>query len=365
MLTGRYNHLNRVVNNHTPMAVDARTWAAILGENGWRTGYFGKFHMGDQPERPGFAEIASYIGQGRYVDCPFEVDGVTTPTTGWVDDVTTDFALDFIDRHAAERFAMFVGFKSPHVPRTPPARLADRFPGIHNVPAANRTAFVPFDPDPQVYQPTDAELRAYSQVIVGADENLGRILDALDARGLAEDTVVIFVSDNGYFLGDHSRSDKRLAYEESLRIPFVVRYPRRAPAGVHRDAIVLNLDLAPTILGLAGVAIPTRMQGHDLTPLLGDAAATVRDSFLYEYFFERNFDSPTIVGLRREHDVLVTYPGHPRWVQMFDLDGDALELHNLAPRAAQATHLQEMRAALGAAKTATAYVVPPTADTPP
>ena len=183
---------------------------------------------------------------------------------------------------------------------------------------------------------------------------------------LAEDTVVVFASDNGFFLGDHRRAHKRLAYEESISgSPSSWRYPRLGLAGTHVDGMVLNIDLAPTLLGFAGIEAPASMQGRDLAPLLDGSAAEVRSEFLYEYFFERNYDSPTIVALRRERDVLVTYPGHPAWAELFDLDADPHQVENLAQAAGSAALLQELQGGLAAAKAATGYVVPPTAHDPP
>jgi arylsulfatase A-like enzyme len=117
-LTGRYNHLNGVANNQTPFPVTNVTYATLLRAAGYRTGYFGKWHMARQRERPGFDEHASYIGQGAYHDATFVVDGVDTPTTGWVDDVSTGYAIEFIRRHAAGPFLLVLGFKS----RTPRPR---------------------------------------------------------------------------------------------------------------------------------------------------------------------------------------------------------------------------------------------------
>jgi arylsulfatase A-like enzyme len=201
-------------------------------------------------------------------------------------------------------------------------------------------------------------------VIAGADENLGKILDTLDELHLAEDTVVVFASDNGYMLGDHSRDDKRVAYEESIRIPLVIRYPRLAGAGTHIDSIVLNTDFAPTLLALAGVPVPDSMQGGDWRGLLAGTTTSLRSQFLYEYFYEDGFDIPTIVGLRTESHKLVTYPGHVAWVELFDDLADRHEITNLAPLAADAALLQTMRDQLAAEKTGVDYQVPPGADTP-
>ena len=129
-LTGRYGHFNGVVNNHTPFPADNVTHARLLQQAGYRTAYVGKWHMGSQHgQRPGFDYSASFIGQGRYVDCPFEINGKETPTKGWVDDVSTDFAIQFIREQKDQPFLLAVGFKSAHGPFDPPDRLKDAYAG--------------------------------------------------------------------------------------------------------------------------------------------------------------------------------------------------------------------------------------------
>src|SRR5947199_7876168 len=144
-LTGRYSHLNGVANNHTPFPTDSVTHATLLRAAGYATGYVGKFHMdGQRGQRPGFDYSASFIGQGRYVDCPFEVNGVPTQTKGWVDDVAADFAVEFLKKHKGGPFSLVVGFKAPHGPFDPPERLKTRFEGEAPRPPVNAKAVPPY-----------------------------------------------------------------------------------------------------------------------------------------------------------------------------------------------------------------------------
>src|SRR5262245_39045419 len=146
-LTGRYSHNNGVANNHTPFPVEntATTWSALLRQAGYATGYVGKFHHGQMPgKRPGFDYSASFLGQGRYTDCPFEINGVTTPTTGWVDDVSTDFAIDFIKKNKQQPFAVVVGFKAAHGPFDPPPRLTEKYAGKEARPVPNQGLPAPY-----------------------------------------------------------------------------------------------------------------------------------------------------------------------------------------------------------------------------
>jgi arylsulfatase A-like enzyme len=340
-LTGRYNHLNGVANNHTPFPTNSVTHATVLRAAGYKTGYIGKWHMGNQRgQRPGFDFSASYIAHGRYGDCPFEINGVPEPTKGWVDDVSTDFAIDFMRTNKSGPFLLVVGFKSPHGPRTPPDRLKNAFTGEVYRPAVNKDARPPYlagSSKPaanRVAEPatTDRQLN-YFRCIAGADENLGRLLATLDELGLAENTMVVYTSDNGYYLGDHGLGDKRSAYEESIRIPLLLRYPKLGGKGLVVDESILNVDLAPTFIDFAGLKVPTQMQGRTWRPLLerkliGEKTGW-RSAFFYEYFYERNFAVPTLFAVRTDAAKLIKYKDHDDWTELFDLAKDPYEMKNL------------------------------------
>lgn len=345
VLTGRYSHLNGIINNRTPFPLDAWTFARGLQQAGYTTAYFGKWHMGPQTERPGFDEFASFIGQGKYIDCPLLVNGQRTPTSGWVDDVTTGYAVDFLRRQTADRpFFLWLGFKSPHGPRGG-ANLPERLRSLYaaeasrpvpnlGVPAIYNADREPSGPGRNQRAPVDAPavLTAhldYMRHIAGVDENVGRVLEALEAGGLAGRTVVVFTSDNGYYLGEHQLGDKRSAYEESLRVPLLIRWPGGAAPSV-QDAIALNIDLAPTFLDVAGISAPASVQGRSLRPLLaGRPPAGWRRSFFYEYFKEANFAAPTVLATRTTTAKLITYPGHEEWTEVFELESDPYETRNL------------------------------------
>ncbi|MGH8020981.1 MAG: sulfatase-like hydrolase/transferase, partial [Opitutaceae bacterium] len=295
-LTGRYTHSHGVAGNYTSFPPDAANHGSLLRKAGYATAYIGKWHMGDGGgQRPGFEHSASYRGHGRCHDPVFEVDGREVATKGWVDDVATDFAIDFIRKNRSRPFSMAVGFKSPHAEFVPPARLRTTFAGEELGPPPNwnnpaiylgrvqlvQSATIKPGGNRRVDDPLD-----YFRVIAGIDENVGRLLATLDELGLADDTMVIYSSDNGYHLGDHGIGDKRSAYEESMRVPLLVRYPRlREMRGVTDDAMVLNIDLAPTLLDFAGAPPDPSMQGRSWRPILERRANTIRDQFLYEYFF--------------------------------------------------------------------------------
>ena len=350
-LTGRYSHHNGVVNNHTPLGADQATHASLLRAAGYTTAYFGKWHCDGQRDRPGFDHAASYVGQGRFVDCPILVNGVQTPTTGWIDDVMTDMTIEFLKKQkgADKPFNVVLGFKSPHGPRQPPERAKARFAGETLRPVPSLDDGVPYRTKPEV--PNRRQARAgtgegilsYFRCVSAIDDCLGRVLDAVDEAGLAENTVVVFTSDNGYFFGEHGLGDKRAAYEESIRIPLLVRFPKRIKPGTTIDAAVLNIDYAPTLLDLAGVKVPESVQGRTWLPLLDGKTDGWRDGFLYEYFFENKFKTPTMTAFRTPTAKLVAYPRHAEWTELYDLANDPYELKNLVGDPAHAALEKSMR----------------------
>jgi arylsulfatase A-like enzyme len=342
VLTGRYNHLNGIIGNSQPLPVDTANFAKQLQKAGYSTGYCGKFHMDSQRERPGFDYVASFIGQGKYVDCPIIFNGKQTPTQGWVDDVSTDYAIKFLDQQTKDKpFFLWLGFKSPHGPRGG-ENLPQRVQGLYadkdsrGVPNLEVPAIFNRDQQDATNRPrrdnksADGN-RAYMRHITAIDECVGRVLDALEKNGQAANTVIIVTSDNGYYLGEHQLGDKRSAYDESLRVPLLVHLPGNdAKRGATSDALVLNIDYAPTILDLAGAEPLPEAQGRSLRPLLaGEMPKDWRTSFLYEYFKEPNFVSPTVLALRTATHKLITYPGHDEWTEVFDLVNDPYELKNL------------------------------------
>ena len=379
-LTGRYNHLNGIANNHTPFPEASVTHASLLRAAGYTTGYIGKWHMGNQRgPRPGFDYSASFVGQGRYVDCPVEINGESTPTKGWIDDVSTDYAIAFLREHRAQPFSLVVGFKACHGPTTPPERAANRFADQKARRVPNLGLRAPFRDEADIPAAKAAPAAAtgpevavnlnYFRCVSAADDNLGRLLTTLDELGLAEDTVVVFTSDNGYYQGEHNLGDKRSLYDESLRIPLLVRYPRAIARGRLADELVLNVDLAPTFLDLAGVPAPHEMQGRSWRPLFaardGAPRPPWREAFLAEYFQETGYpQTPTMVAVRTTGAKLIRYTGHDDWTELFDLAADPYETRNLARDPAHAALRARLEATFAQEAAAVTYTVPAYADQP-
>ena len=242
---------------------------------------------------------------------------------------------------------LVVGFKAPHGPFEPPKRWANAFANEAAQARARTSASRPASTqdlgkkNAEVGEKVPVNLN-YFRCIAGVDDNLGKILDALDRLKLTENTVVVYSSDNGYYLGEHTLGDKRSGYDESLRIPLLVRYPKSGLKGVTRDDMVLNIDLAPTFLDLAGVAIPKEMHGKSWKPLLVKETPKepFRASFFYEYFREGGgqkaakpgvggFNTPTMTGVRTTTHKLLKYRDRPEWTELFDLTADPYETRNL------------------------------------
>jgi arylsulfatase A-like enzyme len=352
LVTGQYGHVNGVTNNHTPHPEGNLSVAALLRPAGYVSGYFGKWHHGNQSgKRPGFDTSASFVGQGKYFDCPIEVDGVATPSKGFVDDVTTEYASNFIKANKDKPFLMILGFKTCHGPFTPPPRNEKDYQGAlaRNVPNFGVPAiYAAAGPNGPKGKQTDAKEVPTNlgmfRGINSVDDNVGKLLRLLDELKLAEDTVFVFSSDNGYYLGEHNLGDKRTAYEESLRIPMLLRYPRKVKAGRTDDRMVLNIDPAATFLDLAGQPVPAAMHGRSWKPLLEEQPSSWRDSYFYCYFHEKGFNAPLTTAVRTTDAKLIRYPGHEEWTEVFDLKADPYELKNLAADPAYADLRKKLEA---------------------
>ena len=381
-LTGCYGHVNGVRNNQTPFPVDNVTHASLLRQAGYVTGYVGKWHMDRQSgQRPGFDYSASFVGQGQYSDCPFEINGQATPTKGWVDDVSTDYAEQFIRQQGNKPFLLVLGYKTCHGPFTPPPRHADTYGdaqarAVPNLAtkaiyrqdggegaAKSKRAKTPGNPAAPVAGGGVPTNLGMFRCIAAVDDNIGRLLKLLDELGLADDTLVVFGSDNGYYLGEHGLGDKRSAYEESLRIPLLVRYPRLQAKGKLVDQMVLNIDLAPTLLDFAGVAVPKQMHGRSWRPLLeGRSADDWRRSYFYCYFREAQYDIPPVTAVRTDAAKLIKYPGHDEWTELFDLKNDPYETRNLAHDPASAALRAQLEAEYQKQAAAISFPLPLAAD---
>lgn len=357
-LTGQYGYLNGVLNNRTEFPASNTTYATVLREAGYATGHIGKWHMGKQKERPGFDYHATFIEQGDYFDCEFFVNGESKPSTGWVDDVTTDYALEFLRNHKDKPFVMAVGYKSTHANYEPPERAKSLYEGevAGAVPNADIKMEWLVKPDPSSKpasrKATDGEVRGdslenllnYFRCVTAVDENIGRLMAGLAELELDENTVIVFAGDNGFAVGERGAMNKRSAYEESMRIPLLMRYPKSGVKQKVVDQMVVNIDVAPTLLDLAGVPVPPTMQGQSWQPLLeGSGPEGWRKAFYYEYVRENaNGIWPTIQAVRTEKAKLINYPEDQKFNELFDLENDPYETKNLIDDPSKKSLRQEL-----------------------
>jgi arylsulfatase A-like enzyme len=267
---------------------------------------------------------------------------------------------------------MILGLKTCHGPFTPPPRNAKDYEGAlaRSVPNYGiPPIYAKAGPNGPKGKATDAKEVSTNlgmfRGINSVDDNVGKLLKVLDDLKLTEDTVFVFSSDNGYYLGEHNLGDKRTAYEESMRIPMLVRYPRGVKAGRTEDRMVLNIDPAATFLDLAGQPVPTAIQGRSWKPLMeGRDDAAWRDSFFYCYFYEKNFGSPMTTAVRTADAKLIKYPGHDEWTEVFDLKVDPYEIKNLAADPAYADLRKKLEAEYDKQAKAIDFKIPDYADKP-
>jgi arylsulfatase A-like enzyme len=385
ILTGQYSHLNGVpVFNRFDSS--RLTVARRLQQAGYYTGMVGKWHLGSDPA--GFDRWEILPGQGAYKDPVFyTATGETKYAGRYVTDVITDLAIDFLkSRPKSKPFFVMVHHKAPHRPWEPdaahPAQFADRWipepatlwdsyatrtDALHeneqrvagdltrrdlkleppsDLAAEQRASWLAEKPtvvtvtrDGQAVTLTGEALarwkyqrymQDYLATIQSVDDGIGRLLAFLDTSGLAKDTIVIYTSDQGFFLGDHGLFDKRFMYEESLRMPFLIRWPGVVKPGTRSDVIALNVDFAPTFLDAAGLAVPAEMQGRSLVPVLrGRTPADWRTSMYYRYYHDPgDHDTRAHYGVRTRTHKLIYFWKKDQW-ELFDLVNDPSELHNL------------------------------------
>ncbi|MFO7822157.1 MAG: sulfatase [Lentisphaeria bacterium] len=376
ILTGTYSHVNRVttIGAHLDNGLD--NVAKVLQANGYQTGIVGKWHLGqgEQHWPSGFDYYDILINQGEYHNPNFVCDGVKRNVKGYVTDLITDMSIDWLDSLDADKpFMLMCHHKAPHRRWEPDAKHAHMYddvtipePETFNDDYSNRASpaaaakmrILEHLDDLDMKQPapeglTTAELKSwkyqrymkdYLACIASVDDNIGRLLDYLDKKGLSENTIVVYTSDQGFFLGDHGWYDKRFMYEESLRMPFIIKYPQEIAPGSASEEMVLNVDFPALFLDYAGIDIPEHYQGRSFRELLqGHAPDDWRQSMYYRYWMHAaHHNVYAHYGIRTHRYKLIYYyadglgqpgtpEGHvhePEW-ELFDLKKDPHELNSV------------------------------------
>ena len=337
-LTGKYARKHGVQNNLTPWDDNSVTFMEILAKAGYRNAFIGKWHMpGKLPNLRGVEQFITFsvqAGQGRYFDCPLIMNGETVERPGtYITEDLTDLAIDFINDQGDRPFCLYLSHKAAHHQFLPPKDLD----GLYS------EADISFLPDEYFSLQTmldrniwggalgfmEKHYRNYNETLVGVDRELGRLVEALESRRLMENTVIIYAGDNGYSWGEHFLVGKRWASEENLRIPFIIRFPESLGFSPKRhDGYVLNVDLAPTIIDLAGLKTPPGMDGQSILSLIGDEGAAWRDAFVYEYFQDFPYNVPAHKALRTEQYLYVVYE-RGKEPELFDITRDPRTLENI------------------------------------
>lgn len=377
ILTGKYNHLNGVRTLHEKLDGRQMNVAKLLQAEGYQTAVVGKWHLGHggHADPSGFDYWNVLPGQGEYYNPDFYNMGERVNYQGYATNLITDLSLDWLKQRDRDRpFMLMCHHKAPHRNWQPDEKHKHMYEDIEipepvtfNDDYATRAVAAKeakmriecdFDDEvdlkgtpPHGLSAVEAKkwryqryIKDYLRCVASVDDNVGRMLDYLEKEGIANNTIVVYTSDQGFFLGDHGWYDKRFMYEESLRMPLVIRYPEQIKAGSVTDAMALNIDFPVTFLDYAGVAVPEDMQGRSLRPVLqGQKPVDWRTKMYYRYWM--HLDAAHNVyshyGLRTERYKLIYYYAEalvesgskderrpPEW-ELFDLEKDPYELRNV------------------------------------
>jgi N-acetylglucosamine-6-sulfatase len=321
-----------------------------MHDAGYETAFIGKWHMGlDDSPRPGFDRWVGFKGQGVYNDPTLNVDGKIEKTNGYITDILNGYAVDFINSDHKKPFLLYLAHKAVHGPFTAAERHKSLYADAVFKPAASANDSLEDKPalkrpavgnDPEKASAPKKGKKAGSgagtiernqlRALAAVDEGVGQLFEALQKTGHLNDTLVVFTSDNGFFWGEHGLSDKRWAYDESIRDPLLMRYPRLVKPGRVLEQFVLNIDLAPTFLELAGAPVPKSIQGRSILSILNDPKASWRNSFMTEYFQEKQYpQTPTWQAVRTSRWKYIRYQDSSGLDELYDLQKDPYELKNL------------------------------------
>ena len=376
-LTGQYAFAHGITDNVDRSVASHKliTFPLLLQQAGYATAFIGKWHMGnDDSPRPGFDRWVSFKGQGSYLNPEINDDGSDVNGRGYITDLLNGYAVEYIRRRHDKPFLVYLAHKAIH------PEVMQHGDGSVNLAEAER--FIPAERHRNLFAgkaiprrrnamrppigkpalqrtindlpPLGSKTATSDEVVFGRqrslmaiEEGVGEILKALQETNQLDNTVIVFASDNGYFYGEHGLSvERRLAYEESIRMPLLVRYPRLIKAGTVRDEFALNIDVAPTLLELAGVSSPVKTQGRSLMPLLKGLGSEWRRSFLIEYYSDKVFPRIRNMGykaVRTERWKYIHYSELDGMDELYDLKTDPYEMRNIINQRDAASTLEDLK----------------------
>lgn len=351
ILTGLYAHKHQVIDNNNPVSSKLILFSQYLQKVGYSTGFIGKWHMGGgnaQPQR-GFNQWVSFEGQGSYMpdENGLNVNGAKVAQKGYITDELTKYAVDWLKTLDKKKpFMLYLSHKGVHADFIPPQRFKDDFANdvfkqpatmaigshegqpmwVHNQRNSWHGAEFPYHSSLDIGE----YYKNYARTLKGVDESVGEVMAYLKQNGLLESTMIIYMGDNGFLFGEHGLIDKRNAYEESMRVPMLAHCPEIIkPQTVIKD-VVANIDIAPTLLEVAGLRAPKYMDGKSFFSQLTGKTIAWRDGLLYEYYWERNFpQTPTMHALRGNKYKYIRYQGIWDTDELYDIENDPQESKNL------------------------------------
>lgn len=370
ILTGQYAHSHTVVDNDAPLPTNLVFFPKYMQEKGYQTAFFGKWHMGntDDKPQPGFDHWLSFRGQGVYLNPVFNINGKVVPQAkgSYVTDLLTNNAIEWMNsRKKNKPFFVYLSHKGVHAEFEPAERHKGKYASLpivtppsmyltvtdsskyYGIPTAPQSKVnysdIPNWVRKQRYSwhgvdymyhgqiPFDKFYHLYLETLQAVDESVEKVLDWVKAEGLEQNTMVVYMGDNGFSFGEHGLIDKRHAYEESMRVPMLVWAPGMIKPNSVVDKVVMNVDIAPTFLELAGISKPKQMQGYSFSNLLkGNANGWQREKVFYEYYWESAFpQTPTTFAVRSDRYKYIYYNGVWDINELFDLQNDPFEMNNL------------------------------------
>ena len=386
ILSGQYAHTHQVVDNFAPLPPKTKFFPTYLQKAGYKTAFLGKWHMGnaDDAPQPGFDYWLSFKGQGVYYSPTFNINGKQVAhKDGYTTDLLTDYAIEWMGKQDKDKpFFLYLSHKAVHADFQP----AKRHAGVYkDMPIQYPASMYLTKSDTSKIWGTNTKgpetgalktnmkdmpnwvkqqryswhgvdylyhgsisfndfYRQYCETLLGVDESVGRVMKYLEDNGLAENTLVIYMGDNGFSFGERGLIDKRHAYEESMRVPMLINCPSVIKPQTKLTNVIQNIDIAPTILAYAGVSTPAQMQGKSFLPLLKGQKTEWKDRAFYEYYWEYDFpQTPTMFAVRTDRYKYIFNHGVWDANELYDLQNDPQEVNNLIRSPQHQTIAKDLR----------------------